>query len=146
MLLLGIDVGTSGSRAVLIDQSGRIVSSATVPHEPFASPEIGWAEQDPADWWRASSAAIRLVLSNDNVRAEEIAGVGLSGQMHGAVLLDQRGEVLRPALIWCDQRSAAQCEHLTNSIGRRSVDQAHLQPRFDGFHFAEDVMGSRKRT
>jgi xylulokinase len=133
MLLLGIDVGTGGSRAVLIDQSGRIVSSATVPHEPFASPEIGWAEQDPADWWRASSAAIRLVLSNDNVRAEEIAGVGLSGQMHGAVLLDQRDEVLRPALIWCDQRSAAQCEHLTNSIGADQLIKLTCNPALTGF-------------
>ena len=132
MLLLGIDVGTGGSRAVAIDQSGRIVSSATVPHEPFASPEIGWAEQNPADWWRASRAAIRLVLSNDNVRAEEIGGVGLSGQMHGAVLLEQRDEVLRPALIWCDQRSAAQCEHLTNTIGADQLIKLTCNPALTG--------------
>ena len=96
MSLLGIDVGTGGSRAVLIDNSGRIIASATVEHIPFASPETGWAEQDPRDWWRASAAAIRAVLASDNVRAEEISGIGLSGQMHGAVLLDDADQVLLP--------------------------------------------------
>jgi len=133
MLLLGIDVGTGGSRAVLIDESGHIVTSATVEHEPFASPETGWAEQEPADWWRASTEAIRLVLKNDNVSADDIGGIGLSGQMHGAVLLNESDEVLRPALIWCDQRSAAQCEQLTNEIGAERLIQLTCNPALTGF-------------
>src|SRR4029078_4636788 len=133
MLLLGIDVGTGGSRAVLIDESGHILTSATVEHEPFASPQTGWAEQEPADWWRASTEAIRLVLKNDNVIADDIVGIGLSGQMHGAVLLNESDEVLRPALIWCDQRSAAQCEQLTNEIGAERLIQLTCNPALTGF-------------
>jgi xylulokinase len=133
MLLLGIDVGTGGSRAVVIDQSGRIVASATVEHEPFASPHTGWAEQDPDDWWRASAAAIRLVTPNDNVQGEQIAAVGLSGQMHGSVLLNDRDEVLRPALIWCDQRSAVQCEQLTEKIGAAELIKLTCNPALTGF-------------
>lgn len=133
MPLLGIDVGTGGSRAVLIDENGRIVASATVEHEPFASPQTGWAEQHPGDWWRASAAAIREVIASDNVHAEEIAAVGLSGQMHGAVLLDQSDEVLRPALIWCDQRSAPQCEQLTETIGAAQLIKLTCNPALTGF-------------
>src|SRR5437773_1012591 len=115
MKFLGLDVGTGGSRAVVIDGAGRITTSATVEHLPFASPQTGWAEQDPRDWWRASTLAIREVLSK--VKAEEIHAVGLSGQMHGSVLLDKRDEVLRPAIIWCDQRTDAQCRAVTELIG-----------------------------
>src|ERR1700755_887384 len=102
MSFLGIDVGTGGSRAVLIDRFGQIVAAKTVEHEPFASPQTGWAEQDPRDWWRASAESVRAALMQSGVAADEVACVGLSGQMHGSVLLDERGEVLRPALIWCD--------------------------------------------
>jgi xylulokinase len=133
MHLLGIDVGTGGSRALLIDESGHIVSSATVEHVPFASPETGWAEQDPEDWWRASAGAIRKVLEKDGVRAEDISAVGLSGQMHGAVLLDAGDKVIRPALIWCDQRSAAQCESLTNQIGAERLIELTCNPALTGF-------------
>jgi xylulokinase len=133
MLLLGIDIGTGGSRAVLIDEAGGIVASATVEHVPFASPETGWAEQDPDDWWRASAAAIRAVLASDNVQVEAIAAVGLSGQMHGAVLLDDQNEVLRPALIWCDQRSAAQCDELTRTIGAAQLIELTCNPALTGF-------------
>ena len=85
MKFLGIDVGTGGSRAVVIDEVGRVVTSATIEHAPFASPETGWAEQDPRDWWRASSASVRAVLANGEVRAEEIACIGLTGQMQRAL-------------------------------------------------------------
>jgi xylulokinase len=133
MNLLGIDVGTGGSRAVLIDTAGRIVAAATVEHEPFASPQTGWAEQDPRDWWRASVAAIRSVISSDNVNAEEIGAIGLSGQMHGSVLLDESGEVLRPAIIWCDQRSDAQCQKLTRDIGATRLIELTCNPALTGF-------------
>lgn len=133
MYLLGIDVGTGGSRAVVIDQDGGIVTSATVEHQPFASPETGWAEQDPNDWWRASSSAIQAVLASDNVKPQDIAAVGLSGQMHGAVLLDDHDSVVRPALIWCDQRSATQCENLTKQIGAAKLIELTSNPALTGF-------------
>src|SRR5688572_10780439 len=117
MHLIGIDVGTGGSRAVLIDTAGRIVASATVEHSPFVSIQAGWAEQDPRDWWRASAAAIRSAITQAGIAPEDIKAVGLSGQMHGAVLLDADDQVLRPAIIWCDQRSADQCRKLTTDVG-----------------------------
>ncbi|HEV2765954.1 MAG TPA: xylulokinase [Pyrinomonadaceae bacterium] len=133
MHFLGIDVGTGGSRALLIDVRGRIVASATVEHEPFASPRAGWAEQRAEDWWRASAAAVRAVLSRDGVSAEEVGAVGFSGQMHGAVLLDQRDEVLRPSIIWCDQRTDAQCRALTEKLGAARLIELTCNPALTGF-------------
>lgn len=133
MKFLGIDIGTGGSRAVVIDETGRIFASATVEHEAFASPHIGWAEQRPEDWWRASSQAIREVLGSDGVSADEIAAVSFSGQMHGSVFLDDNGEVLRPALLWCDQRTERQCEEITERIGRRRLIELVSNPAVTGF-------------
>jgi xylulokinase len=133
MNLLGIDVGTGGTRAVLIDSEGCILASATFEHVPFASPRTGWAEQDPQDWWRAASAAVRQVLSSEGVRPEEIDAVGLSGQMHGAVLLDERDEVVRPAIIWCDQRTETQCRTLTDKIGPDHLIELTCNPALTGF-------------
>jgi xylulokinase len=133
MNFLGIDVGTGGTRAVVVDEQGRIVTSATSHHEPFASPRTGWAEQDADDWWRAAQQAVRAVLAKEGVRAEELAAVGLSGQMHGAVLLDERAEVLRPAIIWCDQRTDDQCRALTESVGAGRLIELTLNPALTGF-------------
>jgi xylulokinase len=133
MRFLGIDVGTGGTRAVLIDLEGRVTASSTFEHAPFASPQTGWAEQDPRDWWRASTLAIRTVLSEIRGRPEEIGAVGLSGQMHGLVLLDQRDEVLGPAIIWCDQRTDAQCLALTEKIGAARLIQLTCNPALTGF-------------
>ena len=133
MHLLGIDVGTGGSRAVLIDTAGKIVASATVEHKPFVSIQTGWAEQDPRDWWLASAAAIRSAITRAGIAPEEIKAVGLSGQMHGAVLLDASDEVLRPAIIWCDQRSADQCRRLTTQIGASRLIELTCNPALTGF-------------
>src|SRR6266540_2189060 len=133
MSLLGIDVGTGGTRAVLIDSDGRIITSATVEHIPFASPRTGWAEQEPQDWWRAASAVVRTVLSSEGVRPEEIGAVGLSGQMHGSVLLDARDEVVRPAIIWCDQRTETQCSALTDKVGAERLIELTCNPALTGF-------------
>ncbi|HLM58697.1 MAG TPA: xylulokinase [Pyrinomonadaceae bacterium] len=133
MNFLGIDVGTGGSRAVVVDEGGRVVSSATVEHEPFASPRAGWAEQEPRDWWRASAAAVREALRRGGVRAEDVGGVGLSGQMHGSVLLDERDEVLRPALIWCDQRTDEQCRRITERVGEARLIELTCNPALTGF-------------
>jgi xylulokinase len=101
-----------------MDEAGSVVASGTEEHAPFASPQPGWAEQDPRDWWRACGVAVKKALQKSGARADEIACVGFSGQMHGAVLLDGGGEVVRPALIWCDQR--------TETIHHGKADSAHL--------------------
>jgi xylulokinase len=133
MKLLGIDVGTGGTRAVVVDESGAVVASATSEHAPFASPQIGWAEQDPRDWWRATTEAVRGVLGQDGVNADEIACVGFSGQMHGAVMLDERDEVLRAALIWCDQRTDPQCKAITERVGAERLIELTSNPALTNF-------------
>ncbi|MGA2101105.1 MAG: FGGY family carbohydrate kinase, partial [Candidatus Sulfotelmatobacter sp.] len=121
MNYLGIDVGTGGTRALVIDSLGSIVASASAEHENFASPRPGWAEQDPHDWWKACGLAVRKALQTSGQRPEDIACVGFSGQMHGAVLLDSADEVVRPAIIWCDQRSEAQSRELEQMFGRDTL-------------------------
>lgn len=133
MDFLGIDIGTGGSRAVLIDDTGRVKASATAEHAPFASPQIGWAEQDPTDWWQAAIDAIRGVLAADGVRADEIGCIGLSGQMHGSVFLDDSETVLRSALLWCDQRTDKQCREITEKIGAERLIDLVCNPAVTGF-------------
>jgi xylulokinase len=131
--LLGIDVGTGGTRALVVDRDGRIIASATEQHQAFASPEIGWAEQRPEDWWRATGLAVRKALAAANLGSEAIACVGFSGQMHGAVLLDAAGEVVRPALIWCDVRTEKQCSDLNQQIGPERIIQLTCNPALPNF-------------
>jgi xylulokinase len=131
--VLGLDVGTGGTRAVIIDEAGRVVASATEEHRPFASPSIGWAEQRPEDWWRAAGIAIRKALGEGKVRSDQIVCVGFSGQMHGAVMLDSAGEVVRPALIWCDVRTEKQCLELNQRIGRDRLIQLTCNPALTNF-------------
>jgi xylulokinase len=132
-LVLGLDVGTSGTRAMIMDSAGKIISSATDEHEPFASPQIGWAEQHPEDWWRAAGIAIRKALASADVKSEQIVCVGFSGQMHGAVMLDAGDQVVRPALIWCDVRSQKQCDDLTQRIGASQLIQLTCNPALPNF-------------
>jgi len=133
MPVLGIDIGTSGSRALLVDESGVIVASATSAHEAFRSPGPAWAEQDPADWWRAAQDAVRTVLAKGKVAAKDIACIGLSGQMHGAVLLDEAGAVLRPSIIWCDQRTAEECKWLDREVGPARLLELTSNPALTNF-------------
>jgi xylulokinase len=126
-------VGTGGTRAVLIDNDGNVVASRTVEHVPFASPETGWAEQDPHDWWGATCGSVREVLTASATPPSEIAAVGFSGQMHGAVLLDADGEVLRPALIWCDQRTATEARELTAQLGESQIIAWTCNPALTNF-------------
>ncbi|MBO0910264.1 MAG: xylulokinase [Acidobacteria bacterium] len=131
--VLGIDVGTGGTRALVIGGDGKIASSATSEHAPFASPKIGWAEQDPHDWHRAAGAAIRESVAMAQIDTSDIAAVGLAGQMHGAVLVDENNEVLRPALIWCDQRTQAQCDWLKAKVGAARIIQLTSNPALTNF-------------
>lgn len=123
MHVLGIDVGTGGTRAVIIDDRGKIVASATESHQPFASPKIGWAEQHPEDWWRATAIAVHKALLSAGLSGDAIACVGFSGQMHGAVMLDAEMNVVRPALIWCDQRTEKQSRDLSAQVGNAALIQ-----------------------
>lgn len=135
--LLGIDVGTGGTRALVLDERGRVISSATEDHRAFVSPQIGWAEQDPCDWWRACSVAVRHALAQAQLRSDQISCVGLSGQMHGAVLLDEQERVVRPALIWCDVRTEKQCRDLTAQIGANQLIQLTCNPALTNFTLAK---------
>ena len=144
MKFLGIDVGTGGSRAVVIDENGAVIASATAEHAAFASPEIGWAEQSPEDWWRACVSVIREVLTE--VKAEEISAIGFSGQMHGSVLLDKNDKVLRPALLWCDQRTEKQCVEITEKDRRGKVNKISFKSGGDGFYFTENYFGCGKMS
>jgi xylulokinase len=133
MSLLGIDVGTGGTRAVLIDSSGRVISAATAEHAPMSSPRIGWAEQAPEDWWRAACEAIQACLAKGAVSPREITGIGLTGQMHGLVLLDAEDRVVRPALIWCDQRTGEECREITQQVGAQRLIELTANPALTGF-------------
>ncbi len=133
MYVLGIDVGTGGTRAVIMDDRGGIVASATAEHEPFASPKIGWAEQQPQDWWRAARLAVRQAIAQGKLQKEQIACVGFSGQMHGAVMLDGSDQVVRPALIWCDVRTEKQCQELSQQIGFERLIQLTCNPPLANF-------------
>ncbi len=112
--LLGIDVSTTATKALVIDERGSVVAIASDEYE-FFTPRPLWAEQNPADWWRACVKVIRRVL--EKIPAREIAGIGLTGQMHGLVLLDAEGNVLRPCIMWNDQRTAKQCAEITDQVG-----------------------------
>lgn len=133
MKLLGIDVGTGGTRAVLLEASGRVAAASTAEHAPMNSPQIGWAEQSPEDWWRAACQAIRDCLAKGATTASEIGGIGLTGQMHGLVLLDAESQVLRPALIWCDQRTEKECHEITERVGASRLIELAANPALTGF-------------
>lgn len=130
--LMGIDIGTSGTKSVLFDEIGNTVASALEEY-PLYQPNIGWAEQDPEDWWQAVSGGIRKVIAKSGIKAADICGVGLSGQMHGLVLLNGDNKVLRRSIIWCDQRSTAECEQITSLIGAERLIEITANPALTGF-------------
>jgi xylulokinase len=131
--LLGIDIGTGGTRAVLIDETGRVLGSATAEHQPISAPHRGWAEQAPDDWWAAACKAVPQCLANAKATVDEVESVGLTGQMHGLVMLDADGKVLRPALIWCDQRTEEECREITEKIGAKGLIELTANPALTGF-------------
>lgn len=130
--LLGIDIGTSGTKTVLFDLSGRAIESATVEY-PLYQPQNGWAEQNPDDWWNAAACATKKVIGESGVDPAEIGGVGLSGQMHGLVMLDKDNKVIRNAIIWCDQRTAKQCDEITSAVGYDRLIATTANPALTGF-------------
>jgi xylulokinase len=130
---LGIDIGTGGSRALLVDERGRVRAGFTSPHEEMTMHRPLWAEQRPENWWDAALDAIRGVLAKAGAKGSDVKGVGLSGQMHGLVILDDAHHVIRPSLIWCDQRSQAQVDSINAAIGRENVLRYTANPVLTGF-------------
>jgi xylulokinase len=106
--LLGLDIGTSGAKALLCDERGTVRGKALAEY-PLSTPQPLWSEQDPAAWWQGTMEAIQGVLKASNVDSAAIVGLGLTGQMHGAVFLEADNQIIRPALLWNDQRTAAEC-------------------------------------
>jgi len=133
MWFLGMDVGTGGTRAVVVDGEGKLMGTASCAHAPFRAEHPGWAEQDPEDWWHAAKEAIHGALATTLEPREPIAAVALTGQMHGAVMLDEGGAVLRPALIWCDTRTQPECDWLTEKIGYERLIELTCNPALPNF-------------
>lgn len=130
--MIGLDVGTSGAKAILIADDGRVVASALAEY-PLSTPRPLWSEQDPADWWRGSHAAIRQIVAESGVARGEIVAIGLTGQMHGAVFLDERDAVIRPAMLWNDGRTGPQCATITETVGAERLIRIAGNPALAGF-------------
>ncbi len=133
MWFLGMDVGTGGTRAVIVDSNGKLIAGASSEHAPFRAEHPGWAEQDPEDWWRAAQEAIRVVIAAAPEPRQPAAAICLTGQMHGAVMLDENGAVLRPSLIWCDTRTQPECDWLTEKIGYEKLIELTCNPALPNF-------------
>ena len=117
MNFLGVDLGTSSVKIVVMNEAGEVTAAVSEDYD-LSYPKIGWAEQNPEDWWKATRDGIRDIIKNTNIAGESIKGIGFSGQMHGLVLLDKEGNVLRPAILWCDQRTQDECDYLNNEVGQ----------------------------
>jgi xylulokinase len=128
-LLLGLDVGTGGARAVAVDESGEVVAEASSEY-PLHSPRPGWTEQDPGNWWEGARETLGKIAAGVE---DEVVGLGLTGQMHGSVFLDESGAVIRPALLWNDQRTYSQCRKITESVGEERLIELAGNPALTGF-------------
>ena len=140
--LIGVDIGTSATKTVLFDEKMQVLAEASASY-PLRQPQNGWAEQQPEDWAHAALTTIRDCLTLARVPKEEIKGIGLSGQMHGLVMLDAAGEVIRPAIIWCDQRTGAECEEITARVGQKRLISITANPALTGFT-ASKILWVRK--
>lgn len=130
--LIGIDVGTSGTKTALFSEDGNVVASHTAEY-PLYQPQNGYAEQEPTDWWNATCEGLQKVIEKSGIDKNDVAGIGLSGQMHGLVMLDENGEVLRKSIIWCDQRTAKECEEITERCGLDTLMRITASPALTGF-------------
>ena len=130
--IIGVDLGTSGTKTVLFDESGKVIASHTVEY-PMYQPQNGYAEQEPADWREAAFTTIKAVMTKSGVSADDVKGIGLSGQMHGLVMLDENYQIIRRSIIWCDQRTAKECEEMTQKIGAERLIEITANPALTGF-------------
>ena len=130
MLTIGIDLGTSACKFLLVDEAGRVQNTVSKEY-PLAFPHPGWSEQDPAHWWQACLAGVPELLAGFD--AKQVAGIGIGGQMHGLVALDAADAVLRPAILWNDSRTAAEVDYLNNTVGRDTLSARTGNIAFAGF-------------
>jgi xylulokinase len=132
-IYLGIDVGTSGTKTLAMRGDGKVLATATADY-PLSHPRPGWSEQSPEDWWQATVKSVRAVLKQAKIKAGDVAGIGLSGQMHGSVFLDSRQQVIRPAILWNDQRTSAECAEIESRAGGRAqLIELVANPALTGF-------------
>lgn len=130
--LLGVDLGTSGTKTVLFDEHGQSIASKTIEY-PLYQPKNGWAEQDPLDWYNAAIDSIKAVLAQSAIDPKDVAGLAIAGQMHGLVMLDKDGKVLRKSILWCDARTSKQCDEITNLVGKNRLIEINANPALSGF-------------
>ncbi|MCY4144909.1 MAG: xylulokinase [Chloroflexi bacterium] len=130
--LMGLDISTTGAKALIIDAAGAVVALANTP-QPISQPQPLWSEQNAADWWAGMRGSIRAALADSGLAGGDIAAIGLTGQMHGLTLLDKAGEPLRPAILWNDQRTQAQCDYMTEVIGADRLLALTGNPAVTGF-------------
>ena len=130
--LMGIDIGTTGTKTLIINEKGEVVGSSNFDHT-LQTPAPGWAEQDPAEWWQAVRNGIPAALANAGIKADQVAALGLSGQMHGSVFLDKNDNVIRPCILWCDQRTQEQCDWITEKVGKEALVRETCNPCLTGF-------------
>ncbi|NND98845.1 MAG: xylulokinase [Pirellulaceae bacterium] len=141
---LGIDIGTSGTKTLLINEAGTVRAESNVDY-PMQQPKPGWTQQDPEDWWNATVKTVRSVVKKAKLKPRDIKAIGLSGQMHGSVFLDKKDRVIRPALLWNDQRTAAECDEITSAAGgRNALIKMVANPALTGFQ-APKILWLRNR-
>ena len=129
-------------KTVLFDEVGNIIASAAREY-PLYQPQNGWAEQKPEDWREAALETLKEVVETSHINKEDIKGLGISGQMHGLVMLDEKGDVIRPAIIWCDQRTGKECEEITQRVGKERLIEITANPALTGFT-ASKILWVRK--
>lgn len=134
--IIGVDIGTSGTKTVLFDEAGKVIASKTIEY-PMYQPKNGYAEQDPADWANAAINTIKAVMAISGVDKDDVKGIGLSGQMHGLVMLDKDNEVIRPSIIWCDQRTANEVDEMNEKLGREKLIEITANPALTGWTAAK---------
>ena len=130
--LLGVDLGTSGTKTVLFDRTGKAIAGETIEY-PLYQPQNGWAEQDADDWWAAARDTIKAVLQRSGVDPADVKGISFSGQMHGLVMTDENDKVLRRSIIWCDGRTQAECDEITEKVGKERLIEISANPALTGF-------------
>ncbi len=131
-LFLGIDISTTGAKALLMDATGAVITTATTAL-PLSTPKPLWSEQDPHDWWNGIVASIRQALAQAGATGDDVTAIGLTGQMHGLTLLDKNGDALRPAILWNDQRTGAQCDEIRARVGKARFIQITGNDALTGF-------------
>ena len=142
---LGMDVGTSGTKAALFDETGQRAAAVTVGY-PLYQPKNGWAEQSPEDWRNAAIKASAEVVRKSGVDKKDIVGIGLTGQMHGLVMLDDDRNVLRNAIIWCDQRTGEECREIEETIGKKRLIEITANPALTGFTASKIIRSARSAS